>query len=143
MCCLMAVPFCFPVRASGASPARRVVGGRDGLMVSGNIRDGVPYAKEVRLMVESLTASRTLPARAILSLRLDARSQTAASVCNPTSNLDLLGDASPIVHRLWLGAPCKGWRSPQSHNDTRPDDRLPRSVRVQMAGELLRRTTTP
>ena len=44
----MAAPFCFPDRASGASPARRVVGDRDGLMVSGDIRDGVPYAKEVR-----------------------------------------------------------------------------------------------
>ena len=35
-------------QANRASPARRVLGVRDGLMVSGDIRDGVPYAKEVR-----------------------------------------------------------------------------------------------
>ena len=44
----MAIPFNFPDRASGASPARRVLGVRDGLMVSGDIHDSVPYAKEVR-----------------------------------------------------------------------------------------------
>src|SRR5262245_44343543 len=48
MRCLVAIPFKYPDRASGASPASRVMGFRDGLMVSGDIRDGVPYAKEVR-----------------------------------------------------------------------------------------------
>src|SRR3569623_708185 len=48
MRCLVAIPFKYPDRASGAAPASRVLGFRDGVMVSDDIRDGVPYAKEVR-----------------------------------------------------------------------------------------------
>jgi hypothetical protein len=46
MCCLVAIPFNFPELACGASPARRVLSFRYGLMESG--QEGVPHAKELR-----------------------------------------------------------------------------------------------
>jgi hypothetical protein len=71
----LATPFNFLDRASGAYPARRVLGAGDGLLASGDIRDGVPYAKEVGKL-----AQRIIP-------ELESKAEPKLGHDNSTNNL--------------------------------------------------------